>query len=212
MRANSFAMLSMPLLAIAMSACGFPEVETVPAEGPAGPATSTGSGGHGGATASVTAASVTASGSGGSGTTASTASSVTSSAQSSSAQSSSASGSGGGPVDCDFDNDGVDGAQCGGKDCDDDDARTYPNQTNYFSDKPSKTTQKWDFNCDGIESEQYTMAVACDKGGQCPKTNVFIAAAPPACGMTAPYGDCVSDAIVSCKPGTPLGTQIQPCR
>lgn len=208
MRAYSFPILA----AIAASACGFPTVDIAPAEGTTGSPSGSGSGGHGGASATVTSASstttVTTNGSGGAmgTTTAVTASSVTSTAQTASTSGS------GGAVNCDVDKDNHKSKQCGGDDCDDNDDRAYPGQIGWFSISPTNTNKDWDFNCDNMETQEFTMADVCNAGGQCPMTNLYVGiVTPPACGMSGPWGNCESANLVSCAPKTPLMNKVQAC-
>lgn len=177
------------LAAIAGGACSFPAVELKTDASSSAGSSSSGNGG-GGASSSSSAAS--------------------SASSSSSASSASSSGAGGQSVDCDVDGDTVKGPQCNGLDCDDGDDRAHPGQTTYFSDLARKTKGGWDFNCDGKDTPQFPKAVPCNAAGQCPFTNVYVGALPPACGQAGVFGSC-DTALLSCKPGT-LMSQLQPCR
>ncbi len=106
---------------------------------------------------------------------------------------------------CDLDGDGVlrEDAQCGGTDCDDDDARVYPLQTAYF-DTP-RTNGGYDFNCDGIQEPK--LPTTCS----CPGNVLVVPPGAEGCGVTGPIKACFGT-LFFCVPNAFVNNAIQTCR
>ncbi|XXY52226.1 hypothetical protein WME91_13935 [Sorangium sp. So ce269] len=131
-------------------------------------------GGDGGATASSSA---TAGGDGG--------------ATASSSASSSASGSGGGgPVDCDADDDGYRSKACeGGTDCNDDNPLVHPGQPSTFYGTPIAPGGGFDYDCSGAEEKEFEAVNCSNLLPLCgAASNVFQTNVP--CGSQTSFGSC----------------------
>ncbi len=103
-------------------------------------------------------------------------------------------GNNGCPAPCDCDGDGAlrDDVACAGTDCDDDDARVFPGQTQFFAE-PANEQIGFDYNCDGQiqRSEGNTQAIDCAliSLGSCSSVQGFQQV--PACGGRGDWGKCV---------------------
>lgn len=68
------------------------------------------------------------------------------------------------PCDCDGDGYRASGLTCGGNDCDDEDARVHPGQTQYFADRSANAHVGYDYNCNGTlerDPAQGATALSC---------------------------------------------------
>ncbi|WP_437924243.1 hypothetical protein WMF37_35170 [Sorangium sp. So ce291] len=145
-------------------------------------------GGEGGGTASSTAS---AGGDGGATASSSASAGGDGGATASSTASSSASGSGGGgPVDCDADDDGYRSKACeGGTDCNDDNALVHPGQPSTFYGTPIATGGGFDYDCSGAEEREFTAVNCSNLLPLCgAASNVFQTDVP--CGSQAAFGSC----------------------
>jgi hypothetical protein len=109
-------------------------------------------------------------------------------------------------INCDNDGDGVlrDDAQCGGTDCDDDDARAKPGQMSYF-DTP-RASGGYDFNCDNVDEPK--MPTSCT----CPGNVLQVPAGGAGCGVMGNIKTCTKPLLGACGPDTFVNTATQSCR
>ncbi|MGK3986900.1 hypothetical protein WME99_27880 [Sorangium sp. So ce136] len=213
--------LALPAVAVALSAgagCGFPDVtftgEASASSAGGGTASSSASsastvsssdaassgGGEAGSTASASgegggAAGSTATAGGDGGATASSSASAggDGGAAASSSASSSASGSGGGgPVDCDADDDGYRSMACeGGTDCNDDNPLVHPGQPSTFYGTPITMGGGFDYDCSGAEEREFRAVNCSNILPLCTAaSNVFQADVP--CGSPTAFGTCTA--------------------
>jgi hypothetical protein len=109
-------------------------------------------------------------------------------------------GSGGCANSCNCDSDPVDGPQCGGDDCDDDDPEVFPGQTEFFSTPANDAVIGYDYDCsDEIERPGSQVALVCDAVSltKCDDYQGFLGDVP-ACGATGSWGTCLQGTL-SCQ-------------
>ncbi|WP_437827460.1 hypothetical protein [Sorangium sp. So ce1153] len=158
--------------------------------GEAGSTASAGGGGEGGAAASSSAST---GGEGGAAASSSASTGGDGGAAASSSASSSASGSGGGgPVDCDADDDGYRSKACeGGNDCNDDNPLVHPGQASTFYGTPISPGGGFDYDCSGAEEREFPAVTCSNILPLCSAaSNVFQADVD--CGRRTSFGSCTT--------------------
>lgn len=99
--------------------------------------------------------------------------------------------------ECDCDGDGYESIACGGDDCDDQDARVHPGQTEYFAEPSENPEVGFDYDCSGtLERDPNHKKVSCGVLDLllC-KDNEGFKNDPPPCGESGAWGRCVPDAL-----------------
>lgn len=152
-----------------------------------------GTGGAGGSTGSTTTAGSTT------GTTSAGGGGATTTSTSVSTTSTSSTGGGGGCCDCDGDTHKAKGV-CGGDDCDDGDAKAFPDEDAYYGTANPVVGYDWD--CNGTPEREPALDKAIDCGLiglPCAAGTGFLAKVPPPCGGKADWGTCKQSGISCVK-------------
>jgi hypothetical protein len=109
-------------------------------------------------------------------------------------------GGAGSPASCDADHDEhLAEGQCGGGDCDDNDANVSPAQSDYF-DEPQPRVD-FDYDCSGAPEREQTEPIVCMGLAlvDCPTDKTGFLGTLPACGEIGNWGKCVQ------------GSALEPC-
>ncbi len=163
-------------------------------------------GGAGGSTGTTgTASSTTASaGGGGSLTTSTTVSTTVTS-------STGAGGAGGACCDCDGDHHDAKGL-CAGDDCDDGDAKAFPDEPAYYPTANPIVGFDWDCNGTPDRDPKLDKAVDCMAIGlPCAAGTGFLAKVPPPCGGQGDWGTCKQSGINCVKDVLEVG-KVMSCK
>jgi hypothetical protein len=109
-------------------------------------------------------------------------------------------------VGCDFDEDLADrnDPKCAGTDCDDNDARVKPDQTEFFA--VPRSIGGFDFNCS--EAVELEHPVAC----LCTGYKLLVPPGDAGCGVTGPMSSCVGFYPFLCWEMDPGTTATQLCQ
>jgi hypothetical protein len=98
------------------------------------------------------------------------------------------------PCDCDGDGYLSDSMACGGNDCDDEDNRVHPGQTQYFAERSPNDRVGFDYDCSGTldrDPLQGSTALSCLDLDLLACENVQGFQAPlPACGQPGSWAEC----------------------
>lgn len=94
-------------------------------------------------------------------------------------------------------------------DCDDSDAAAHPGQTAFYL-VPTKGTNGFDYNCDGVEQQELPSLSACKVAGVTCTGDGWVSSVP-ACGKAGTWGQCSYQALPpSCSLQT--SSKLQACR
>ena len=180
------------LLLIGVAACSFPAI-TFDDDGGGGGTDSVGGGGNGASTNSTGGGAADPVGGGGSGA---------------GPIGGGGSGSGGGPLNCDVDEDGfqpnIDRCDnSDGIDCDDNDERANPDQTEFFDFPRENGSYDWD--CDGIQEPKYATSCSCSV-----PVALQVPSGADGCGETGDLKNCTGFLTCGANGNADTGVK-QPC-